>query len=128
MHAGEKEVPRAAARADSRKEAEPRHTGRAARESKQPAEVLGAAEAPSAAKEAAVRASQPVSAAHASAPARSEASSQHPLGLGMWCMGAKLANGLNVCRSGSSSVMCSTLRSSGGVGLAVLMAWGLACM
>ena len=106
VHAGEKEVPRAAARAVSRKEAEPRHTGRAARESRQ------SAEAPSAGKEAAARALQPVSAAQASAPARSEASPQYPLGLGMWCMGAKLANELIVRSNGSSSsIMRRTLEA-----------------
>ena len=59
VHAGEKEAPRAAAKAISRKEAEPKQTGRAARESKGSAQAPGAAEAPNAAKEAAVRASQP---------------------------------------------------------------------
>ena len=87
VHAGEKEAPRAAARAISRKEVEPKQTGRAARESKGSAQASGAAEAPNAAKEAAVRASQPGLATHASTPAKSEASSQHSLGQQMWCMG-----------------------------------------
>ena len=79
VHAGEKEAPRAAAKAISRKEAEPKQTGRAARESKGSAQAPGAAEAPNAAKEAAVRASQPELAVRTSTPAKSEASSQHLL-------------------------------------------------
>ena len=75
-----------------------------------------------------MRASQPMSAAHASAPAKSEASSQHPQGLGMWCMGAKLANGLTVYCNGSRSIMCRDLTFSQGVGLAVLMARHRTCM
>ena len=109
VHAGEEEAPRAAARAVSRKEAEPKQTGRAARESKGSAQASGAAEAPDAPKEAAVRASQPGLAARASAPANSEASSRHLLGLGMWCMGEQLMASLTGCSSGSSSTMCRSM-------------------
>ena len=109
VHAGEKEAPRAAARAVSRKEAEPKQTGRAARESKGSAQASGAAEAPDAAKEAAVRTSQPELAVRTSAPAKSEASSQHPLGLAMWCMSKQLAASLTLYSSGSSSIACRSM-------------------
>ena len=95
LYTGEKEAARGAARAVSRKEAEPKQTRRAARESKGSAHASDAAEPPDAAKEAAERASQPGLAVRTSAVAKSEASSLYPPGLEMWCMGEPLRATLN---------------------------------
>ena len=67
-----------------------------------------------------MRASQPELAVRTSAPAKSEASSQHPLGLAMWCMSKQLAASLTLYSSGSSSIMCRGMHrianSSQGIG------------